>query len=308
MFTTAEKLEIIILDGDNSRTAREAAREFNNQHPDRPPIDHVKVWRINNLFNRTDKVCNTQEQRVRDDEQRVSVDVRDAEILQLVRENPMCSLKRMSIILKVPKDTIWRCFRRNKLRPFKPVFLHTLKEGDEERRLEYCFWYQGEFLNNLNFFLNILVSDLATFTTSGTVDSQNIRNWTSTYFKVDEKGYKLRPKFPKSLENYYPKINKPEKNEAQISEIEGPGENTAFSQFSQNNRSVRRPTRRQYIPRQISLQQVASRQVAAKSNFSSQLDYPRINNQPATLGIIKYRRRRRQRQPSPPTLSYASTW
>ena len=153
----------------------------------------------------------------------------------------------------------------------------------------------------------------------------------STYYKVDEKGYKLRPKFPKSLENYYPKINKPEKNEAQISEIEGPGENTAFSQFSQNNRSVRRPTRRQYIPRQISLQQVvglqsksnfstkqvpseASRtstinqpkvEVAAKSNFSRQLDN---NNQPATLGIIKYRRRRRQRQPSPPTLSYASTW
>ena len=84
----------------------------------------------------------------------------------------------------------------------------------------------------------------------------------STYCKVDEKGYRLRPKLPKSLENYYPKINKPEKNEAQISEIEGPGENTAFSQFSQNNRSVRRPTRRQYIPRQISLQQVA-----AKSNF-----------------------------------------
>ena len=46
-------------------------------------------------------------------------------------------------------------------------------------------------------------------------------------------------------------------------------------------------------------------QVAAKSNFSSQLDN---NNQPATLGIIKHRRRRRQRQPSPPTLSYASTW
>ena len=108
----------------------------------------------------------------------------------------------------------------------------------------------------------------------------------STYLKVDEEGYRLRPKLPKSLENYYPKINKPEKNEAQISEIEGPGENTAFSQFSQNNRSVRRPTRRQYIPRQISLQQVA-----AKSNFSrqeaSRASPAKSNNQPAKVGLLR---------------------
>ena len=104
----------------------------------------------------------------------------------------------------------------------------------------------------------------------------------STYCKVDEKGYRLRPKLPKSLENYYPKINKPEKNEAQISEIEGPGENTAFSQFSQNNRSVRRPTRRQYIPRQISLQQVAASRsqvvelqpTRSKSSFSREVGLP----------------------------------
>lgn len=170
MLTIAEKVEIVRLVGDNFRTAREAATEFNNRHPDRPPIDHVKVWRINNLFNRTGKVCNKQDRRARDH-------VGDAEILRFVRENPRCSLRRMSILLNVPKDTIWRCFRRNKLRPFKPVFLHTLEDGDEERRLEYCFWCQGEFLNNPNIFKNILFSDQATFTTNGTVNSQNTRNW-----------------------------------------------------------------------------------------------------------------------------------
>ena len=66
-----------------------------------------------------------------------------------------------------------------------------------------------------------------------------------------------------------------------------------------NNQPAKVPSE---ASRTSSNQQVAA---AAKSNFSSQLDN---NNQPATLGIIKYRRRRRQRQPSPPTLSYASTW
>ena len=113
----------------------------------------------------------------------------------------------------------------------------------------------------------------------------------STYFKVDKKGYRLRPKLPKSLENYYPKINKPEKNEAQISEIEGPGENTAFSQFSQNNRSVRRPTRRQYIPRQISLQQVA-----AKSNFRSKSGFTREVKQPTSRSQVELQQPTRQQQ------------
>ena len=64
-------------------------------------------------------------------------------------------------------------------------------------------------------------------------------------------------------------------------------------------------SRTSQLKKEASRSQTTNRQVAAKSNFSSQLDN---NNQPATLGIIKYRRRRRQRQPSPPTLSYASTW
>lgn len=67
--------------------------------------------------------------------------------------------------------------KRNGKKPYKPKFLHTLEEGDSGRRLEFCLWLQGEYLNDTNFLKNILFTDEATFSTNGTVSSQNIRQW-----------------------------------------------------------------------------------------------------------------------------------
>lgn len=55
--------------------------------------------------------------------------------------------------------------------------MHTLERGDEERRMEFCLFCQGEYLNNENFLSNILFTDEATFTTNGTVSTQNTRYW-----------------------------------------------------------------------------------------------------------------------------------
>ena len=49
--TIQEKVEIIRLVGDNARSFRQAALEFNLRHPDQPPIRHRLVAHINNLFN-----------------------------------------------------------------------------------------------------------------------------------------------------------------------------------------------------------------------------------------------------------------
>lgn len=52
-----------------------------------------------------------------------------------------------------------------------------MKEGDENRRLDYCYWAQGKFLDDRKFLNKILFTDEATFTTNGVVTSQNCRYW-----------------------------------------------------------------------------------------------------------------------------------
>lgn len=166
-----ERIEIVRLVGDNARSMREAAEEFNRRHPDREPIHHSTVFRINTLFNRTGKV---NEKRV--PRQRENLEI-DGQILQYVRENPKTSLRQMSRDLHVSVSKIRTCLKKNKVIPFKPKIMHTLERGDEEKRLEFCLFCQGEYLNDDNFLGNILFTDEATFTTNGTVSTQNSRYW-----------------------------------------------------------------------------------------------------------------------------------
>lgn len=169
-----ERIEVVRLVGDNARTVRETAREFNNRHPQRPPISCSTVCNINKIFNETGTVsrhllaANNPRQRVRHNEQVV---------LNYFHDYPKRSLRIASVDLNVPKETIRRCLKNNKIKPYKPKFLHTLRLGDAERRMEFCLWAQGEYLNNGNFLSRILFSDEATFTTDGVLSSQNQRHW-----------------------------------------------------------------------------------------------------------------------------------
>ena len=61
-------------------------------------------------------------------------------ILGFVNGNPRTSVREIARDLILSKNKIWCCLRRHKLKPFKPKFLQMLKEGNPERRLEYCYW------------------------------------------------------------------------------------------------------------------------------------------------------------------------
>lgn len=167
-----EKIEIVRLSGDNDRSEREVCRIFNERHPIRPPISSSTVHRINKIFSETGAVSknilrNNARRRIGNEQV----------ILDYFRNNPNTSLRVASLDLNLPRENIRRCLRKNKIKPFKPKFLHSLEEGDQEKRLEFCLWAQGEYLNNRRFLKCILFSDEATFTTNGTVSSQNTRFW-----------------------------------------------------------------------------------------------------------------------------------
>lgn len=170
LLTTDEKVEIIKIVGENVRSSREAAEEFNLRHPLRQPIHHGTIARICHLFNTTGNVLKPRVHLNRRHEE-------DNVILAAFNANPTTSLRNMARDLNLSVSKIWRCLKRHKLQPFKPKFLHTLEEGDEERRLEYCLWIQGNYLNNRDFLKKVIFTDEATFSTNGVVSSQNSRYW-----------------------------------------------------------------------------------------------------------------------------------
>ena len=57
LLTADEKVEIIKIVGENVRSSRETAEEFNLRHPLRQPIHHGTIASICHLFNTTTIQC-----------------------------------------------------------------------------------------------------------------------------------------------------------------------------------------------------------------------------------------------------------
>lgn len=169
-----EKIEIVRISGDNYHSEREVARIFNQRHPNRQPIGRSTVGKINKIFKETGAVS---KYILKHNRQRRNLN--DRAVLDYFTNHPKNSLRIASLDLNLPRESIRRCLKRNKVRPFKPKFLQTLKEGDEVKRMEFCLWAQGEYLSKRNFLNHIMFSDEASFSTNGVVSSQNARYWAS---------------------------------------------------------------------------------------------------------------------------------
>ncbi|KAJ8951823.1 hypothetical protein NQ318_019797 [Aromia moschata] len=68
--------------------------------------------------------------------------------LHSVREAPRLSLRRRAIETEISKSHLQRIFNQNLILPFKPKFRHTLEEGDEAKRLDFCLEMGNRVLND----------------------------------------------------------------------------------------------------------------------------------------------------------------
>ncbi|KAJ8958103.1 hypothetical protein NQ318_006031 [Aromia moschata] len=68
--------------------------------------------------------------------------------LHSVREAPRLPLRRRAIETEISKSHLQRIFKLNRILPFKPKFSHTVEEGDEAKRLEFCLEMSNRVLND----------------------------------------------------------------------------------------------------------------------------------------------------------------
>lgn len=139
--TLQEKIELVLIVGDNYKTYREAAVLFNESHPENH-ISHMTVKNVVDKFKTTGSVENKFK---KNHDRRVNNAENQLLIMQAVVENPKTSLTRISQVLpnNIGKSTISKVLRSNKFHPYKPKFLHKLIPRDLISRFNFCVWFQG---------------------------------------------------------------------------------------------------------------------------------------------------------------------
>lgn len=176
--STEDKIEIVLIVGENYKTYREAAQIFKNRHPQKN-LHHDTVRKLLNKFKTFGDVRNNFSNKR---QQRVVNDDMEFEIMLSAIEHPKNFLRTRAASMPNPinKDTVSNIFKNNKLHLYKPQFIHTLRPGDHDRRFEFCCDIQGMLEDNPFMGRLILFSDEATFTSNGTVSTQNCRWWSDT--------------------------------------------------------------------------------------------------------------------------------
>lgn len=173
--TLNEKVEIVLLFGDNYKSCREVANIFNERHPEKR-ISHATVAKVLQKFKSTGNVENQFSSRPR--QCLITGDAENATNLLLhVVENPKTSVSHLSDVTGISSTSVRRILKKNKFKPYKPKFISTLKERDFIVRFDFSMWVQGQIEDNRSFPKYIFFSDEATFNSNGTVSSQNCRWW-----------------------------------------------------------------------------------------------------------------------------------
>lgn len=168
-----QRIEILMMIGygDRVRTQQEVVGLFNTKYPDRP-ITQSTVSKLERKFRETGSV---------DDLPKVGRPNINEEtklnVLLAMEENPHNSLRRISRYQDIPVTSVHKIMKLEKWHPYKIVLVQELSEDDPDRRMQFCQTLMDMCNTNPLLVKNIVFSDEATFTLTGTVNRQNCRYW-----------------------------------------------------------------------------------------------------------------------------------
>ena len=114
--------------------------------------------RIITKFLRTGSVLNTKKKRKTYDDN----DATTVRALNSVEVNPRHSLRKRQRKTNISKSELQRIFKAKKIKAFKPKIRHTLEEGDEAYRLDFCLLLGEKILQNHQFHRDIIFFDETT--------------------------------------------------------------------------------------------------------------------------------------------------
>jgi hypothetical protein len=168
LFTNAEYADIVFVYGFCNGNGRAAVEEYRRRYPDRRTPNHQTFAATFNSLREKGKFPDNNIER-----DRANDVVQEENILNLVRENPTTSTRRISAQLAISQTRVWKTINKENLYPFHMQEVQRLEEGDRLPRLAFARWI----LNHRRNLFRMLFTDEAQFTRDGIFNSRNSHVW-----------------------------------------------------------------------------------------------------------------------------------
>lgn len=171
-FTTYEYADIVFIYGFCDGNTRLARNEYHRRFPNRIVPSRAVFSRTFQRFRETGSSYHNR----RGAPRVVNIDGIE-DVLNMVRDNPGTSTRRISLQLGLSQNFVWRTLHTNEFHPYHYQRVQALEPGDAERRLQFCRWILNKFADDPNFVRNIIWTDEATFTRDGINNHHNKHLW-----------------------------------------------------------------------------------------------------------------------------------
>lgn len=183
MLTLQQRIYLVKCYGTGQVSYKYAIQLFNEKYED-VSVSRQALKKLIKKFDETGSVANKKKPRKVYNEEDDAVTIM---AVQSVADNPKKSLRQRASELNISHSLLQTIYKANKIHPFKPKFRHTLEIVDHAFRLEFCLWVGENIMERRLFYQNLMFSDEATFSTNGTVSSQNCRYWSkeNPNFKIN---------------------------------------------------------------------------------------------------------------------------
>lgn len=178
VLTKNEKIEVLLLYGENRRQPVQTAQAFRAANPNGPRVTATTVRRILASFHESGSVV---AQRPRPGRPRTArTPEMRVDVLAKINAEPHSSTRQVAREAGISRRSLGRILKQEKFHPYKMEFHQALTEDDPDRRMEFCEWVQDKLLVDPQLAQHIMFSDEALFMLSGDVNRQNYRYWSDT--------------------------------------------------------------------------------------------------------------------------------
>lgn len=167
-YSNIEYSDMIFMYGYCNGNAKRAAEEYSIRYPTRKHPDARTFYRAYQCLREKGcfpGMCVTAE--------RVVAENADRQIVQMARQSPTISTRRIATRLNISHSRAWRTLNKEGFHPYHLQKTQHLKPEDYEKRIEFCQWINEH--QQLSKY--ILYTDEATFTRHGTSNVHNEHFW-----------------------------------------------------------------------------------------------------------------------------------
>jgi len=169
-----EITDMIMVFGTADGNAREAARRYREQYPDRRHPDHKVFLRVVNRA-RAGHMRRQRAKKSLDNDEVINVTVLGMAIM-----NPHISQPQISRELNLLQSSVHRILKANNYHPYHISLHQQLSDNDKMLRVRFCRWAQEQFARDPTFFDRVMFSDEATFQNTGELNRHNCHYYSLT--------------------------------------------------------------------------------------------------------------------------------